>query len=295
MAGDAQDLCVRIGRVLACVGASPWLEFQVETVVALARALNAEATLLHVSTRQTSAAGVRERIESALASLGASTEIALVSDDDPARAILREVSARGADLVYAGAAAHEPVLTDILGSTARRIAREARCSVLLDAAPSGRAGAFPTAVVSVRLDAPSRATAGFVLDLARARMIETVHIVHEIHPAPHSAMRSDSQGSWRITRARADAELREFVAGLDCSGVSVQSRCLEGRDQAAVVAFSRSLNADLVAYPGPRRRIRTIKRLFGDEYEALLTDLPSALLLTQARRRATAGVRWNTA
>lgn len=278
------EIIVRVERILACVGASPWLESQVETVAELAKALGAETTFLHVNLRGGEPGPVRKRIERALTTHGAVAEIAVVSSRDPGGVIIHEVARRGIDLVYAGAAPHEPVLRDILGSTARRIARGARCSVLLDASPSGRGGAFPTAVVSVRMNASSRAMAGFVLGLARAGLVGTVHVVHEIEPVPHSALRGDSEGAWRITRARADAELREFVSGIDCGGVPLRTLCLESRDHAGVVDYSKKVHADLVVCHGPRRRIRIVGRLLGDEYDTVLTDLPSALLLAQTRR-----------
>jgi nucleotide-binding universal stress UspA family protein len=187
------------------------------------------------------------------------------------------------DLLYAGAAPHEPVLRDILGSTARRIARRARCSVLLDSEPRGRDGRFPTAVVSVRMDAASRRMVGFGVGLAKAGMIDRLHIVREIEPVPPSVLRGSTAVTSQIIRARSDAELREFVSAAAEAGVPLKTLCVEGRDQSGVISYSETVGADLVICQGPARRIRTLGRLLGHEHEALLTDLPSALLLMQAR------------
>ena len=169
-----------------------------------------------------------------------------------------------------------------MGSTARRIARAARCSVLLDTAPTGRKGVFRVAVVAVGMDRSSRAIVGFTLGLAAAGVIESVHIVHEIEPVPHSALRGDAAGAWRLTWATADAELREFVSSLADPTAPSRSLCVEGRDLSGVVAYSEQVGADLVVCAGPKRRIRALGRLVGHQLEALLTDLPSALMLVQA-------------
>lgn len=270
-------------RILACVGGSPWLESQVETVVRLCDALGAEIVFLHVTSPGADSSAVRSRIEAALATHSATAEICTVSSGGTDRAILREIHPRGVDLLYAGAAPHEPVLRDILGSTARRIARRARCSVLLDSEPRGRGGRFPTTVVSVRTDAASRRMVRFATGLVRAGMIDQLHIVREIEPVPPSVLRGSMAIASQIIRARSDAELREFVSTLADPAVPMKSLCIEGRDQSGVISYSESVDADLVICQGPTRRIRTLGRLLGNEHEALLTDLPSALLLMQAR------------
>jgi nucleotide-binding universal stress UspA family protein len=96
-------------------------------------------------------------------------------------------------------------------------------------------------------------------------------------------VRADSGQAWRIATARADAELRELVSSIDPSGVNTRTLCVEGRNRSGVAVYAREVGADLIVCDGPRRRIRTLGRLLGDEYESLLTDLPSALLLAQIR------------
>lgn len=285
MSKDAHttEPAVRVHRLLACVGSSPWLESQVETVARLAGALGSELTFLHVNLPGSDAAGVKARIETALSAHQTPAEVTTISSSRPDKTILREVTRRGVNLVYAGAAPHEPILTDIMGSTARRIARGARCSVLLDAAPQGRQGRFSTTVVAVQTDAASRSLLHLGVMLVNAGLVDTLHVVHEVQPAPHSAIRSDSEGAWQITRARADAELRELVSATELRGVTPRVACIEGREHAGVIAYAERVNADLLICPGPTRRIRTLGRLLGDEFDNLLTDLPSALLLAQPR------------
>lgn len=275
----ASDL--RFERLLACLGGSPWLESQVETVAALVRALAAEATVLHVASPGVDPAPVRERVSRALAAAGLAAEVATVTDPAPDRAILREVDRRRADLLYAGAAPHESLVTDLVGSTARRIARSARCSVLLDAAPVGRGGTFRLAVVSVTFDEASRRTARAVLALRAQGVIRDVHLVHEALPAPASAVRSDSAQAHTLLRARADAALRDFVAGLGDEARGARVRVVEGRDHTGLLDHARQVAADLVVCRGPRARRFTFWRWFGSEHEALLTDLPPALLLVR--------------
>lgn len=267
-------------RVLGCVGASPWLSSQIRTLLRLAGALEAELVLLHVSLPGADAGEVRGRIEESLAQLGGTADILTASGRSPNKVILREVERRKIDLVYAGAAPHEPVLTDILGSTARRIARNARCSVLLDSARHRESDTFPIAVVATPLDESAVWMLGFAARLAEAGIVRTIHAVHEILPAPSSAVRT-SDAAWRINRARAEAEFRELISSIDLGGQPVRSACVEGRDLGGVVGYARAEGADLVICRGPRRRIQTLGRLIGDEYENLLTDLPSALLLLQ--------------
>lgn len=276
---------IRVHRVLACVGSSPWLESQVETVARLAGALGSELTFLHVNLPGSDAAGVKARIETALSAHQTRAEVITISSSRPDKTILREVTRRGVNLVYAGAAPHEPILTDIMGSTARRIARGARCSVLLDSDPKGREGRFSTTIAAVHTDGASKSLLDQAAQLVRAGIISNLHVVHEVQPAPHSAIRADSSGAWQITRARADAELRELITSADLAGVPIKATCVEGRQNAGVINYAERYSADLVICLGPSRRIRTLGRLVGNPYETLLTDLPSALLLFQPSRR----------
>jgi nucleotide-binding universal stress UspA family protein len=305
MAAPALVLTERpIRHVLACLGGSPWLESQVETVAALVRALDARASVLHVCPRarthgggtRASASGesaddsgaVHARIAAALARHGLAADLATVADDAPVRAILRTVEQQRVDLLYAGAASHESLVRDLLGSTARRIARSARCSVLLDAEPVGRAGSFKVAVVAVTFDEESRAMARFVQSLARAGFVGAVHFVHELLPAPASALRGDARSAWTITQARADAGLRDFAAAVAPTSPPGATphrpsiACVPGRDHSGVLEYATSVQADLVVCRGPRARRFTFWRWFGSEFEAVLTDLPSALLLMRA-------------
>jgi len=266
-------------RLLASLGGSPWLESQVETVAALGRALGASLTILHVAPPGANAAAVHARVEAALALAGTTAEWVAAVDRSPHRTILREVERRGIDLLYAGAAAHEPLVKDLVGSTARRLARSARCSVLLDAAPVGRGGRFPLAVVAINLDPEGRQAAQFALALRRSGVVAEVHLVYEALPAPPSALRGDAQQAQAVLRARADAELRDFVAQLGPDARMARARVVEGRDLAGIAAYARKVEANLVLCRGPRARRFTFWRWFGSEHEALLTDLPSSLLL----------------
>jgi len=120
----------KLSRVLVGVTASPHARLGVEVAQALEKELGTETRYLHIIKRGTPMDGATERAflkEAADDSPGVDLEI--VQAGSTAEGILE--ASREADLLILGAAREGPLSQFLFGEKTRRMARRARCSVLL--------------------------------------------------------------------------------------------------------------------------------------------------------------------
>ena len=272
-------------KLLACVALSPRVHAVAAEALALGRALGMELSFVHAGE---DSAGVRGTLEEAIRSSLAPGEsmpalhIEEGRPDDVACSVAVRVDA---DLIVAGALEKEGLFEGLLGTTGRRIARSAPCSVLLLPEPVDAGTRFGTIVVSTKYDDRSREMLDYVAELARLSTARSLHIVAEFDlygvSASNEAIPSQPGGeapgaTWAIQERVA---LSSFLDSVDLHGVEVELACLEGREGTQSVEYAQTQGADLLVVPAPPRRLTVLDRFFNHPTEFALHRLPCALLL----------------
>jgi nucleotide-binding universal stress UspA family protein len=279
------------GPVLACVGRAPWAGSQARTAAGLARALGLGLEFLHITPDAQPTQSVRDAVLTQAPGAGFT---AVTHAGGPDGVILAHAQRRQASLIYAGAAPRESLVTDLIGSTARRLARRARCSVLLDPARGREAERFDHALVllspgSVR-PAGDEVTA-MASALALGGCIGRLTYVLEHFDAVAAERLTDAppgsgEGGFHDSPLRAEeAGLADVVAGICPAGVPAEARCVEGRDGSGAAALAGQSGADLIIVRAPARVGSLLARFVSDPLQPLLAELPCAVLMVRGSTR----------
>ena len=171
---------------------------------------------------------------------------------NPADAILRVIAREKIDVIIAGALEKEVVLHPFLGNVARRLVREAPCSVMLFTTPAAkpkplRRIVFIADYSDARLNALKR-----MLPFAAAESCERLYVIRII--TTFDQARASIRGNTR-TRAKPSGDddeeeaLEKFVLSAGDTDVPIEARCIRGNTGLAASDFVQSVNADLLAVP----------------------------------------------
>lgn len=281
-----------VSKVLVCLARSPRIAAVAREANAIARVLSAEVVFVHAGDDEPAA---RATLEGALRDAHPDVQAAtlLIRPGKPDRVICDAADEVGADLIIAGALEKEGLIQGILGSVARRIARNAQCSVLLLTELDDRPEPFQCIVASVQYDAASAQMIEFALQLVRNNHSRSLHVVHEydILGLSMAALEAsgDTQDSEQALMLKATEEIRlgSFLEQFDLQGVPLETACVEGREGQESVEYARRHNADLLLLPVPSRPLTIWDRFFNHPTEFILQKLPCALMLFRCRQNAT--------
>ena len=171
---------------------------------------------------------------------------------DPAEAILRALAREKIDVIVAGALEKEVVLHPFLGNVARRLVREAPCSVMLFTTPAAnpkplRRIVFVADYSEARLEALKR-----TLTLAAAESSERLYVIRII--TTFDQARASIRGNaGKRAKPSADNEeeeaLENFVLSAGVTDVPIETRCIRGNTGLAASDFVQSVQADLLVVP----------------------------------------------
>jgi nucleotide-binding universal stress UspA family protein len=171
---------------------------------------------------------------------------------DPADAILRALVRARIDVIVAGALEKEVVLHPFLGNVARRLVREAPCSVMLFTTPAIkpkplRRIVFIADYSDTRLDALKR-----TLRFAAAESCERLYVIRIIttFDQARASIRGKARKSARPSEVDDEEEaLEKFVLSAGATDVPIETRCIRGNTGLAASDFVQSIKADLLVVP----------------------------------------------
>jgi nucleotide-binding universal stress UspA family protein len=184
-------------------------------------------------------------------------------EGNPAEAILAVVAREKIDMLIAGALEKEIVLHPFLGNVARRLVREANCSVMLFTHPQKTPQPLRRFVfIADRLENGLRALKTTLL-LAEAESCERLYVIGIItafDEARASMVGDANTGPAHKPKHAEEDALEEFVLSAGATEVPIETRFIRGATGLAASDFVRSVEADLLVVPLPKRR-ETVQRL----------------------------------
>ncbi|MGF1634265.1 MAG: universal stress protein [Phycisphaerae bacterium] len=209
-----------------------------------------------------------------------------VVSGEPAGAIVAEAVRLRATLVIMGALDRDPPMVRMMGSVARRVARQAPCSVLLLPGPNLEQPPGQRIVVHVMMDVDSLEMVRLAVRLGSRQSGGQVHFVRDFDVSEARWLSTGAVGESvsveRYLSLRREAEetlLREFVAPLDLSGVQHKTVALPGHEGLEAIEYANNVDADLLVMRAPLQRLTFLDRVFHHPIEAVLGRLPCGLLL----------------
>ena len=184
-------------------------------------------------------------------------------EGDPAEAILAALARENIDVLVAGALEKEIVLHSFLGNVARRLVREANCSVILFTAPQKRPKPLRRIVFIADHSQQGLVALKTTLMLAEAESCERLYVIGIItaFDEARASIASEATGSGTHKPNHGEEDpLEEFVLSAGSTEVPIETRLIRGATGLAASDFVRSVEADLLVVPLPKSH-ETIQRL----------------------------------
>ena len=184
-------------------------------------------------------------------------------EGDPAEAILAALARENIDMLVAGALEKEVVLHPFLGNVARRLVREANCSVMLFTHPQEKPKQLRRIVFIADHSQQGLVALKTTLILAEAESCERLYVIEIItaFDEARASIAGEATGSATHTPNHGEEDpLEEFVLSAGATEVPIETRFIRGATGLAASDFVRSVEADLLVVPLPKSR-ETVQRL----------------------------------
>jgi nucleotide-binding universal stress UspA family protein len=172
---------------------------------------------------------------------------------DPADGILRAIADNDVDLIVAGALEKESALHPFLGNVARRLLREARCSVLLFTRPEIEPKPLRKIVFVANYSDHAKSAFKHALKLAEAEASECLYAIRVYTTFDEVRASTFVDKGDGVARPRTfdeeEAALEKFVLDAGDTHVPIDARCIRGNTGFAASDFVKSVEADLLVVP----------------------------------------------
>ena len=222
---------------------------------------SADLHLIHVGTRNED---TPSKFAQVLAELDLPADSPIhYEQGDPAEAILALLKREKIDLLIAGALEKEIVLHQFLGNVARRLVREANCSVMLFTHPQKVPKQLRRIVFVADHSQQGLAALKTTLMLAEAESRERLYVIGIItaFDEARASIAGDASGSAVHKPNHGEEDpLDEFVLSAGATDVPIETRFIRGATGLAASDFVRSVEADLLVVPLLKHR-ETVQQL----------------------------------
>ena len=231
-------------------------------------------------------------LEVIAASQGALKQVELIWETgDTVTAMLKVARQQEVDLIIAGAEPREGLLRYYMGSVARRLLRKSNCSVLLLTNPEGTKKHCGRIVVNGSRHPKTPETVHRALEFAERVEANQVIIVDEVETLvtstgeddPVSAKKADDLQK-RMEQEERD-RIDEIITHANVSGViPISQKLIFGKKGYSIGHYTESTNADLLVINSPDTKLGFLDRVFTQDLEYILSELPSDLLIVHSQK-----------
>ena len=172
---------------------------------------------------------------------------------NPADGILRAISDNGVDLIVAGALEKEAALHPFLGNVARRLLRDAPCSVVLFTHPEMEPRPLKRIVFVVNYSDHAQRAFKETVKLAELESSECLYAIRVFTTFDEVRASTFVDTGDGLPRPRTfeeeEAALEKFVLASGDTPVPIDARCIRGNTGFAASDFVKSVEADLLVVP----------------------------------------------
>ncbi|HEY1582124.1 MAG TPA: universal stress protein [Chthoniobacterales bacterium] len=194
-----------------------------------------------------------QRFAAAIAQLRLpSDSVVHYEEGDPGASILAAACKMKVDLIVAGALEKEAVHRQFLGNVARRLVREACCSVMLFTQPELEPRPLRHIVFLAEYSAHAQGALRRTIRLAEQEKTERLYVIRNYtsFDKARAARRSKtSRMSTDRTLEEEELALQEFILAAGPTPVPIEARCIRGNTGFAASNFVQSVEADLLVVP----------------------------------------------
>ena len=270
------------------VAFSPNLKSNIYEASRLSLFLGSKLILIHVGEKSSEKINRIETILEPFIKAGLLFEI-VFKIGDPVEVILSIAKAQMVDLLILGALQRENFLKYYVGSIARKITRQASCSVLLLIKPSVERVPCEHVVVNGLEHPKTKETLDSAFFVAHKLGANKVTIVEEISQHEVSVNVEDDKSLRKSTivkeriRLREESRVKEMVEDVPNdykTNIIIKNQPIFGKRGYSIGHYAQMVRADLLVMNAPSK-MTFWDRLFPHDIEHILTELPTDVLIIQ--------------
>jgi nucleotide-binding universal stress UspA family protein len=267
---------------------SPNLEANINEAARLALCFSSKLVLIHVGEASEKKSSSFLKYLKAFESEGLKFEI-LYKSGDPVNVILSSTEEKNIDLLVIGALKKENFLKYYLGSIARKITRQATCSVLLLINPSIERVPCKHIVVNGLKDPKTKETVTTAFLVGHKLGADKITVVEEIDQEEVSVNIDDDKSLRKSTiikerlRVREEARVQKILSTIPddfTKKMIIKSQPIFGKRGYSIGHYAQVARADLLVMNAPAK-MTFWDRVFPHDIEHILTELPTDVLIVQ--------------
>lgn len=267
---------------------SPNLKANIFEAARLALIFQAKLILIHVGDKSSDKEAQFHLILDPFKKDNLDVEIVFQSGN-PVDVILSTSKEKRVDLLILGALKRENFLKYYVGSIARKITRQAKCSILLLIKPSVERIPCQHIVVNGLKDPKTKRTIASAFYVAKTLNANKVTIVEEI-TQDELAIKVEDDKSLRMAnivkeriRLRENARVKAIIKDIPeahTKQIAIKSQPIFGKKGYSIGHYAQIARADLLVMNSPSK-MTFWDRLFPHDIEHILTELPTDVLIIQ--------------
>lgn len=267
---------------------SPNLKANLFEAARLAVFFNSKLFLIHVGEASTDKKTMLKLILKSFEKDNLNFEV-VFKTGKPVDVILSTSEEKNIDLLILGALKREGFLKYYVGSIARKITRQAKCSILLLIKPSVERVPCKHIVVNGLKEPKTEQTITLAFYVAEKLHAEKITIVEEINREAVSVKVDDDKSLRRATIAKERIKLREnsrikeiikHIPETYTKNKLIKLQPIFGKQGYSIGHYAQISRADLLVMNAPKK-MRFWDRLFPHDIEHILTEIPTDLLILQ--------------
>ena len=277
-------------KIVLAVAFSPTASAMVHIGSQLSRYFNAQLVIAHVGTR---GAEQEQKMSTLLKEAGIEKETIKIiwATGDPTKGILKICLDEKADLLVAGALKSENLVQYYIGTIARKIMREAKCSVLMIQNPSSNSIAFKNVVVNAEDGSLLSETLSLACLIGNKSQSNWVHVVRELKLYGLTMVANEDCSEEEYDEVRhklVKDEIEKVEAVLHhIAGdkPKLNIKIISGKSGFELSKFAERKQADLLIINAPQHKSSFFSRVFPNDLEYIFADLPCNLLVVHPKKK----------
>ena len=204
----------------------------------------------------------------------------------PVDVILSTIKNQNIDLLILGALQQENLFKYYVGSIARKLTREATCSVLLMIKPSIDRITCKHIVVNGLEDEKTEETIKTAFKVSNDLGCTKITIVEEISQAELDVKVNDDKTLRKANiikeriNTRENKRVKNILKDIDCSNISIKTQSIFGRRGYSIGHYALVKRADLLVMNAPKK-LNLLDRIFPHDLEYILSELPTDVLIVK--------------
>ena len=211
---------------------------------------------------------------------------------EPVETIREQCQNNNIDLLLLGAMQRENMLKFYMGSIARKLTRNAPCSVLLLIKPSVIRKPTQHMVVNAFESPQTESTILSAFHFGKALNINIITLVEEINRSEVAVEADDDRGLRKVTlrkeklKRRELTRVKEILSHIPSSligGIKVHSQNIFGTRGYSIGHYAKVVRADLLIMNAAENRKGFFGRVFPQDLEHILSELPTDVLVIKSK------------